>query len=399
MIKFCDCETFPTYWMVGFMDEDETVTMFHLNEKINQISQFIDYMSQQDIYVGFNIIGYDAQLFEYIFKHPECTNADLFEESQRIIENSKGIPEWNLKHRYIDLYKVHHFDRFHVSLKWCEFGLDHDSLEDLPYKFNTQLTIPQMREVAMYNKNDLLATKKLFNYSSEAIDLREKISEQYNIKATNLSDSAIGRKIALNTYCDVSKKESKDVVKERTVRDRVLLKHCIAERIEFINPDLQKFLSNIKKSSLDILNREMKFEVRSKTYVYDMLKGGLHSKNSYNIVQSTDTHKIIDLDFGSFYPSIMVQLGIYPEHLGKDFLVGLDKLTKQRLQAKKDGNKAVALSLKLSINSIFGSLGDEYSWLRDEYALYRVTVNGQLLLLMLIDRLEQIGAQFFYANT
>lgn len=48
----------------------------------------------------------------------------------------------------------------------------------------------------------------------------------------------------------------------------------------------------------------------------------------------------------------MINLEIYPPHLGKEFLEILDMVTKQRLKAKKDKDKITADALKITINSI-----------------------------------------------
>lgn len=44
-------------------------------------------------------------------------------------------------------------------------------------------------------------------------------------------------------------------------------------------------------------------------------------------------------------------------------------------------------------------MGNEHHWLYDLKAMYEVTLNNQLFLLMLIEKLEQAGIHVFYANT
>src|SRR5690606_30184845 len=62
--------------------------------------------------------------------------------------------------------------------------------------------------------------------------------------------------------------------------------------------------------------------------------------------------------------------------------------------------KAMVDAFKIVANAgSFGKLGDEKWWMCDLLALYRVTVNGQLYLLMLIERLELEGITVWYANT
>jgi DNA polymerase elongation subunit (family B) len=49
--------------------------------------------------------------------------------------------------------------------------------------------------------------------------------------------------------------------------------------------------------------------------------------------------------------------------------------------------------------SVYGKSRDHNSWMHDPMVTYQVTINGQLYLLMLIDRLEQAGFPVVYANT
>lgn len=61
--------------------------------------------------------------------------------------------------------------------------------------------------------------------------------------------------------------------------------------------------------------------------------------------------------------------------------------------------KIEADSKKLSINGSFGKLGSKYSPLYAPELLIQTTITGQLCLLMLIERLEAIGAEVVSANT
>lgn len=137
--------------------------------------------------------------------------------------------------------------------------------------------------------------------------------------------------------------------------------------------------------------------------VHTLAKGGLHSENKPGIITPSEDEVIIDADVGSFYPAILVQLEIYPEHLGKEFCHIVDKIMKERLEAKaqkSDPKMALkAEALKIAINSIYGKMGNDYSYLLDKQALYSVTLNGQLFLLMLIEKLSLAGIRCIYSNT
>src|SRR5690606_22672336 len=71
--------------------------------------------------------------------------------------------------------------------------------------------------------------------------------------------------------------------------------------------------------------------------VYTMGIGGLHSTES-SIAHHTDQNYIlIDKDVESFYPRIILNQGMFPEHLGPVFLQVYRTIVDRRLEAKAAG--------------------------------------------------------------
>lgn len=67
---------------------------------------------------------------------------------------------------------------------------------------------------------------------------------------------------------------------------------------------------------------------------------------------------------------------------------------------ERDKHATAAACLKIVANAgIFGKMGSEKSFLCDKKAMYQVTINGQLFLLMLIEKLELAGIHVISANT
>lgn len=87
---------------------------------------------------------------------------------------------------------------------------------------------------------------------------------------------------------------------------------------------------------------------------------------------------------------------IVDERLEHKFLAKLKKLSEE--ERKKHGVSAACLKIVANAG-IFGKMGSEKSFLCDKKALYSVTINGQLFLIMLIERLENAGIHIISANT
>lgn len=101
----------------------------------------------------------------------------------------------------------------------------------------------------------------------------------------------------------------------------------------------------------------------------------------------------------AMYPSIILEHNVYPEHLGKEFLKVYGKIKSDRIKAKREGNKLVDSTLKLSLNGLSGNLQNEHSWVYSPKTVLRIRLNGQLMLLMLAEAFELSQISVIQANT
>ena len=107
----------------------------------------------------------------------------------------------------------------------------------------------------------------------------------------------------------------------------------------------------------------------------------------------------------------MISYEIYPKHLNKTAFVKMVSFLKDtRVKCKhtkdEDGhimegvpNKIGAEALKIVINAIFGKFGSDKFMLYDRLCLLQTTLNGQLMILMVIEQLELNGIHVISANT
>lgn len=99
---------------------------------------------------------------------------------------------------------------------------------------------------------------------------------------------------------------------------------------------------------------------------------------------------------------------IAPAHMNEGVFVKLITWLKDtRVQAKHSKEELIdgipkdvlAQVLKIVINSIYGKLGFEKGDLCDRLAVLKVTINGQLMIMMLCESLELAGIEVISANT
>ena len=108
---------------------------------------------------------------------------------------------------------------------------------------------------------------------------------------------------------------------------------------------------------------------------------------------------IQDSDVASYYPSLILETGIYPPQIGEIFISVYRKWYDERMVAKRAGNKKIANSHKTKLNGCFGKLNSIYSIFYAPSELLQVTLTGQLALMMLIESLELAGIPVVSANT
>ena len=133
--------------------------------------------------------------------------------------------------------------------------------------------------------------------------------------------------------------------------------------------------------------------------VYRLGIGGLHSSEEKICHKADEEYLLLDRDVASYYPSIILNQGLFPKQMGKAFLEVYKSLVDRRLKAKANKDKVKADSLKIVINGSFGKLGSKYSCLYSPDLLLQVTMSGQIALLMLIEFIESVGIEIISANT
>jgi len=121
---------------------------------------------------------------------------------------------------------------------------------------------------------------------------------------------------------------------------------------------------------------------------YDYGTGGLHGAMSGKIFESDDEVVIKSYDVNSFYPHLSIQNNVYPEHLSQKFCEVYENIYNERKKYPK--GTALNLMFKLCLNSVYGNSNNQFSPFYDPLFTMKITINGQLLLCMLAERLLEI---------
>lgn len=392
-----DLETLNIF-TATFIDRDsDEIRIFIYTDEVNQINEMFDFLENEVAgLVGYNCINFDSQILEYIYRNPDCSVLDIRNYAMFITSQDNQfpeVPEWKLRIPHLDLYRIHHFDNKNrrTGLKWCEYMMDLENIEDMPNQGEGDNWTEQVLE---YNKNDVIATKELYIRTRNMIDLRNKLSSKYKLNLLNASNSKIGSEILLKLYCQKTGKYKSDIRSMRTYRKGIHLSELIFPYIQFKSKEFNELLKNFESKVVNSTKGDIEFSVNYKGFQFDYGSGGIHGSLSNKLIKSDDNYIIIDCDVASLYPSIAVVNKLYPQHLGPAFYeVYKHDIVDVRLAEKakgKEGDRAIIDGFKEAANASYGKSNDIYSWLYDPKYTLTTTINGQLMLTMLAEDLMEI---------
>ena len=186
----------------------------------------------------------------------------------------------------------------------------------------------------------------------------------------------------------------------RSPMDYIPLKDIILPFIKYKNPKLQSVLEEMKEQVVYSKERkgyEKKFVLSN--VVYSIGVGGIHTIHTPKIFLPKDDEFIGHADVASMYPSLLIEYQFGPRHLGKLFCDLFAGLKAERLEAKRTGQKVKNMFLKIVLNSPTGKMQQEVSWMYDPFNVFKIRINGQLILLLLVDRLLALGCEIIQCNT
>ena len=280
-----------------------------------------------------------------------------------------------------------------------------------------------------YNLNDVYIVCEMIRLFLDEILLRYNLSKAYEVDLLNSSRSNIADKLFIKFYSEFSGLDYKHWGGKNTERKAMSFKKVIFDNIHFKTKELQDLLEDMKTVVIYSIGKDsFKREVKLGNLTYTIATGGLHSQDIpreliskaatvHNIPftgvgqwneLTDDSYIYVHFDIASFYPSIMSVYNIAPKHMDEHTFVKLITWLKDTRVAAKHSEEPlidgipkdlVAGALKIVINSIYGKLGYEYGDICDRLAVLKVTINGQLMIMMLCEALELEGIEVMSANT
>lgn len=350
--------------------------------------------------VGFNIKGYDMQIFN--FACMGYTPEELYMHNQKIINSTDGkwkdLSFWR-KYEFSDL-----FDDLKTMGSLKQFESNTGLLikeSDIPFG-KENLSEEDKKEIIEYCKHDVFATNKLVGARWGYLNAKANCS-----RLSDLDEAECIKNTAAKVCAKMLHAKQKENLNDPYYEIPEKLKPLFKSKI---HPTI------IARFEGAELSNDFSYEVRylKNNFVYGA--GGIHSTYEDSLYSISDENYIlVNADFENLYPSLLVVYNYYasgiPEE-GKErfqFLLSecrrlkkhLKEMRKQGLSGTDEYKEAFGLrdSIKLILNASTGAMRQEHSPLYDPQNIIALCMTGQLLTTCMAKIVFDLGALVIQTNT
>ena len=395
---------------------DELVEFFHT---VNTNYTFGDLyttdikLDTNILFCGYNNLHYDNAIINYIIDYHRLMKykgyrdicKSIFNLSKVITTSSEDDNSAWRKWKYMvcfdsfDILTMLYSNKLRVGLKEIQVTMQYDNVQEFVTDWQADLPEDQIDSMIEYNINDVNSTEELLNRCKKDIDLRIAIEDEYGVRVLSKDGVNIGMKILTQKYLEKTGLTWWDIKDLRSPMSVIPLNNVILPFIKYDSPILTRVLNDMKSQIVSPGRKGYENKFVFEGLQYSVGVGGIHSVNKPEIIIPKEDEMLIDIDVASLYPSMLIEYEFYPKHLGPEFLEVYKQIKDERIEAKHNGNKVKNETLKLALNGLSGNLQNEHNFCYSPFAVMQIRINGQLLLLMLAEKLTQLGCRIVQANT
>lgn len=366
---FYDFEVTKYDWLVVCIDPGQSKIIKVHNDREQLERVYESY--KEDIWIGYNNRHYD----QYIFKGILCEFSP-YDISQKIITD--GVPGWKYSNLFHEIPMINYDTSiFQRSLKELEGFQGHDIYEtDVSFKIDRKLTQKEVELMFSYCENDVKETMNVFSQTLNEFNALLWLVNEFDLPLSYMSKTK-AQIVAEILEC------------ERIERDdewELYTLPCL---------ELSKY-KRISEWFMDEKNHHYKTSDGSKhELVTDVAGvehhfswGGIHgAKNKFHF-KCVDDWLMIHVDVASYYPRFMIFHNLLTRNAKapEKFKLIFDK----RLELKAAKKKKKQAPFKIVINGAYGITKDKNNKAYDPRNANLICVNGQLLMVDLVEHLEVV---------
>lgn len=361
-------EVFAFNWLVVIINPIEK-TVTRIADDAQTLEKYFK-THDQEIWIGYNNRRYDQYIMKAIL-----LDMNPKEVNDWIIKDNK--PGWQYSSLFNKISMIN-FDtmlRMDTGLKSLEAFMGNDIREtSVPFDIDRPLTKEEIEQTFFYCNHDVEQTIEVWLARKAEFDAAMGLVKIFDLPLTYMGKTGAQRVAKILG----GKGRKFDDEFEFPIVDTLRLKKYRAVRDWYRNPENHDYK---KKQKVMIAGVE-----------HTLAWGGLHGA----IKKYYGEGIYLMADVTAYYPSLQQRYKFGYRNMGNP--ENFEKIHGENLRMKATGNKAARLPYKIADNAISGQLKDQYSPLYDPRENNAICVNGQLLLVDLIEKLES-HCQLIQSNT
>lgn len=370
---FYDFEVFRYNWLVVAIDPQKKKPFIIWDDAKALKKLYESY--EEDIWIGFNSRHYD----QYILKGILC-GFDAWKINDYII--NKNQPGWSYSSLIRKIFLINYdVAPLNNSLKQLEAFQGHNIHEsDVDFTIQRPLTDDEKAETVKYCTNDVVETINVFNANINDFKALLWLVKAYNFPLSYMS----------KTKAQISAEILECVKTDRGDEWDLFTLPCLR---------LSKYKA-AAKWFLDKANHDYskKFSMVVAGLKHLLAWGGIHGALEKYHYRCDKNHIMLHVDVESYYPRLMIFHNLLTRSAKKP--ERFKGIFDRRMQLKHEGKKKEQAPLKIVINGTYGICKDPTNKAYDPRNANLICVNGQLLLLDLIEKLEAVPSfKLIQSNT
>lgn len=358
MILFYDFEVFKFDWLVVIISPAEEKEFIFHNDRAGLIAFYEEHKSW--IWCGYNSRNYDSVILKSII-----LDFDVKKVNDYIIY--EGLKSWQIdsRLRHVQLFDYDCY-KLNTGLKQLEAFMGNDIREtSVPFDLPRKLTQGELDLTIKYCRHDVEQLIEVFTRTISDFNAQMDLIRTFDLPLSYISKTKAQLTAEILGCTKRERYDEWDIKIVDTLR-------------------LEKY-AYIKDWFLDPANHnyEKSLETTIAGLPHSFGWGGLHGAPAEPIHRKG---LLIHVDVTSYYPSLMIEYDLLTRNCRRK--EKFKEIYDKRVELKKAGKKKEQAPYKIILNGTFGICKDKMSKAYDPQMSNNVVINGQLLLLDLIEKLE-----------
>lgn len=401
MLTFYDFEVFKYNWMVVLIDPEHLDKPIEVVDDPKKLESYYE-SHMTDIWVGFNSRHYDQYILKGIL-----TGCNPWDINEHII--IKHQPGWSFSSLLRKIFLINYdVMPLNSSLKQLEGMQGHNIYESgVDFRIDRPLTPEEIRETLQYCTNDVRETMNVFAANISDFNALLWLVKEFHFPLSYMSKTKAQISAEILECEPVNRSDEWDIYPLPCISlkdtPRKLITKRKSKKDEQVSDKDKKIETVTGRPDQWFMTERFQdyryyFETTVSGVPHQFGWGGIHGARKQYHYRCDADHLMLHVDVASYYPRLMIFHNLLTRNARRP--ERFPEIYHQRLKLKHEGKKKEQAPLKIVINGTFGICKDPQNKAYDPRNANLICVNGQLMLLDLIEHLEAVPSfELIQSNT